>query len=574
MGNTLFEENLKALRREGETVVHNLTQVYCREKTEMDPEQVRWGKDLTGRDIPYCMGEDGTFVCLGSEYSAEHAWSVWFQQFDGRMEKTLLVYVMGLGMADRIRTLYDCLPEKCVLVIYEPSVEFFFQMIERYDFTDIFSSSRVHLFLRGVNANKMLSSILEYCQKRRIGEESIFVLHMPSYQRAYPKATAFFDDCLIDWRLFSETNKLTAAFWLKEVVGAPLNRLYYYKDAVIVEKMWEDWNRDIPVVMVAGGPSLNKNAGYLRQAKGHMLIVAVDRALSTLHREGVVPDIIVNVDSLDAYMKIGEEFRDVPMMCNTRTGKESFDWNTGVKIMLCDTDLIQRLKVVAGLPVIGYQIFGSVAIVIVAVFAMLRAKNIILLGQDLAFAEDGCSHADGSVPEGPPSEMTLPGYYGGEVRTRPDWHLFWRWYVRNIPEMKDSRIINATEGGVHIPGTVQMSFREVLKKYGDYKLDKSFLEDSRFRITPQEYASMQENVGRYMDEYEELAHWTRKEFQEGKERINTMWIGEMLDSMMYGMEEEDTEWDKFQKALTIFRENGWGGDWAGKLSDTPGNDRI
>ena len=55
---------------------------------------------------------------------------------------------------------------------------------------------------------------------------------------------------------------------------------------------------DITGIVVAAGPSLNKNIKELKRAKGKAFIIAVDTALKPLLREGIIPDMFFIVDAM------------------------------------------------------------------------------------------------------------------------------------------------------------------------------------------------------------------------------------------------------------------------------------
>ena len=57
--------------------------------------------------------------------------------------------------------------------------------------------------------------------------------------------------------------------------------------------------RGVPMIVVGAGPSLGDNIQALKQAKGKAVIVAVHRALESLHRAGVTPDLTIAVECRD-----------------------------------------------------------------------------------------------------------------------------------------------------------------------------------------------------------------------------------------------------------------------------------
>lgn len=566
----VFEENLRALGKEDAFLLKDVTEFFCEKIARIDTEQVMWDEDLSGQDVPSVIAEDGTYVRLCSRYSVCHELEMWFRQYDETLKEDSLVYLMGFGTGDAVRMVLDRLSDDGAVIIYEPNTELFFQLMERHDFTDILARPNVYLFWDEINEDGIFSFLSGYCYKHWISSpDDIITMYLPSYQKAYPVAKSRFDGYLSDWVAFKDANTATTRFFMKEDVTAPLEKLYFYKDAVLMEKVKKDWDPDTPVVVIGAGPSLKKNMKYLHRAKGHMLLVAVDRTLATLSEEGIIPDIIVDVDSFVAYSKGQDAYRDVPYMGTVTTGRESFDWNTGVKIMCPDAGWASRLLEKAGLPIEPFKAFGSVAIVAFGVFVMLGTKNIILIGQDLAYSEEGDSHATG-LEEGSEKQglFMLPGYYGDPVVSRHDWFTFCDWYGQNIPKLENTQVINATEGGARIPGTVQMPFLEVLDRFGGFELDKSFLYDEKYRVSEQEYERILEGLEGLREEIRELYTWTKEDWDARKDELPDMTIGTLVQDVAYAVlqEEEGDAWSSFQRTLDLFRDNGWeAGDAAMEL---------
>ncbi|EHT7405611.1 motility associated factor glycosyltransferase family protein, partial [Campylobacter coli] len=102
----------------------------------------------------------------------------------------------------------------------------------------------------------------------------------------------------------------------------------------------------------------------------------------------------------------------------------------------------------------------------------LGFKNIIMIGQDLAFDEKGNSHSKGfSYGEQFSGEQTVPTLkvpaYGGkgEVLT----HMTWNDYRIKLEYLfacnsKEAKFYNATEGGSRINFTEELSFKECCEK--------------------------------------------------------------------------------------------------------------
>ncbi|EPB2296881.1 6-hydroxymethylpterin diphosphokinase MptE-like protein, partial [Campylobacter jejuni] len=97
----------------------------------------------------------------------------------------------------------------------------------------------------------------------------------------------------------------------------------------------------------------------------------------------------------------------------------------------------------------------------------LSHKNIIFIGQDLAYAENGNSHPDdyqnSANYESQMYEHILTTAYGGngKVETHSIWLLFKNWFENEmIPNTRKMGITtyNCTEGGARIEGTIEKPF--------------------------------------------------------------------------------------------------------------------
>ena len=70
----------------------------------------------------------------------------------------------------------------------------------------------------------------------------------------------------------------------------------YILDGYKTKQLIEVIPRDIPAIIVAAGPSLNKNIKELKRAKGKAFIIAVDTAIKPLASEKIIPDMFAIVD--------------------------------------------------------------------------------------------------------------------------------------------------------------------------------------------------------------------------------------------------------------------------------------
>ncbi|EKP0101121.1 motility associated factor glycosyltransferase family protein, partial [Campylobacter coli] len=110
---------------------------------------------------------------------------------------------------------------------------------------------------------------------------------------------------------------------------------------------------------------------------------------------------------------------------------------------------------------------------------LLNHKNIIFIGQDLAYAENGNSHPDdyqnSANYESQMYEHILTEAYGGkkEIKT----HEFWIFFKQILEAMIIKYHIttyNCTEGGARIEGTIEKPFLWACENLLDKDLNKPF----------------------------------------------------------------------------------------------------
>ncbi|ELE4433058.1 motility associated factor glycosyltransferase family protein [Campylobacter jejuni] len=224
-------------------------------------------------------------------------------------------------------------------------------------------------------------------------------------------------------------------------------------------------------IVVSAGPSLAKQLPLLKAYQDKAVIFCADGALSMLEKEGIVPDYVTNLDFTDLAMKFFQNKENKTSLnilsCATHPNLVHFLDNKSV--ILRDDPLYQRFN----LNDFGYIDTGThVSHFSYTLALALGFKNIIIIGQDLAFDEEGNSHSKGfSYGEQFNGEKTVPtlkaqAYAGkGEVLT----HITWNDYRIKLEYLfacnsKEAKFYNATEGGARINFTEELSFKECCEK--------------------------------------------------------------------------------------------------------------
>ncbi|QDQ34832.1 DUF115 domain-containing protein [Campylobacter jejuni] len=228
-------------------------------------------------------------------------------------------------------------------------------------------------------------------------------------------------------------------------------------------------------IVVSAGPSLAKQLPLLKAYQEKAVIFCADGALSMLEKEGIVPDYVTNLDFADLainFFQNKDKLKQsiIALECATHSNVVHSLRAENCMIILRNKALYQRFN----LNDFGYIDTGThVSHFSYTLALALGFKNIIMIGQDLAFDKEGNSHSKGfSYGEQFNGEKTVPTLktqaYGGkgEVLT----HIMWNDYRVKLEYLfacnsKEAKFYNATEGGARINFTEELSFKECCEKF-------------------------------------------------------------------------------------------------------------
>ncbi|EAL5360564.1 DUF115 domain-containing protein, partial [Campylobacter jejuni] len=176
-------------------------------------------------------------------------------------------------------------------------------------------------------------------------------------------------------------------------------------------------------IVVSAGPSLAKQLPLLKAYQEKAVIFCADGALSMLEKEGIVPDYVTNLDFTDLAMKFfqNKENKTSLNILSCATHPHLVYSLDNKSVILRDDPLYQRFN----LNDFGYIDTGThVSHFSYTLALALGFKNIIMIGQDLAFDEKGNSHSKGFdfgekfSGEENIDKLKVPAYAGkGEVLT-------------------------------------------------------------------------------------------------------------------------------------------------------------
>ncbi|WP_173938599.1 motility associated factor glycosyltransferase family protein [Campylobacter coli] len=271
-------------------------------------------------------------------------------------------------------------------------------------------------------------------------------------------------------------------------------------------------------IVVSAGPSLTKQLPLLKAYQDKAVIFCADGALSMLEKEGIVPDYVTNLDFTDLAMKFFQNKENlkqsiIALECATHPNIVRSLNAENCMIVLRNKALYQRFN----LNDFGYIDTGThVSHFSYTLALALGFKNIIMIGQDLAFDEEGNSHSKGFdfgekfSGEENIDKLKVPAYAGkGEVLT----HITWNDYRIKLEYLfacndQKAKFYNATEGGARINFTEELSFKEcceklLTKEKPKFELPKSLTKNRSDKLLvkfKEKIQKDQDNAKRFLDD--------------------------------------------------------------------------
>lgn len=219
------------------------------------------------------------------------------------------------------------------------------------------------------------------------------------------------------------------------------------------------------VLIVAGGPSLDRNIDQLVDKPEDLVVIAVGTVYKLLLKKKIKVDLVVFSD-VSAYPQIqGIEKEQIPIaILSTADGRIGRCYQ-GPKYLVCQQGYEIARKYAENKGYMCYDSGGSVATLALDMMIRLKAASIAFAGLDLAYIGEK-EHASGTQYEnfsGVKMQTTL-GLNGEALNTSQAFKNYQLWLEKRIQKVDAIMpIIDATEGGTRKKGLVVMTLQEYFK---------------------------------------------------------------------------------------------------------------
>lgn len=420
---------------------------------------------------------------------------------DNYLEKLDLKYApivvfMGLGLGYHLDRYFKILGEKMgtrQIVVFEKDIELFRLALSVGDFAQIIAQPNIHFFVGESPEETYVRLKTEILSKKDIiiALKSLKVIPLPANmmleREYYQEILATLKNAARQIMVLTGNDSLDSFFGLENMLK---NVKLVYSNPGIDTLYGKFEGR--PGVLVAAGPSLNMNVHLLEGLREKALIISCDSSFIPIMKNGIRPHLVASMErtsGIDLFYSSVENFDGIYFVALPMLMPEGIDAFKGKKfIAYRGYSHFNWLEEEKGTLNVGI----SVANLAFKILLELGCDPIILIGQDLAYAEDGDTHVKDNI-YGSRCEhirnqpvIELEGNDGKPVKSEKLWAIMKNTYEEDIAAYKGT-CINATEGGAKILGAKVMPFKDAIEKYCMEMFEPNLILDEA-------YASFSKNV--------------------------------------------------------------------------------
>ncbi|EJM0817670.1 motility associated factor glycosyltransferase family protein [Campylobacter jejuni] len=375
------------------------------------------------------------------------------------------------------------------IVVFEDNLEILALAFHLFDFSEVLKNEKLILFYTQTLNTAQLSTLFNY----EIIQKSVKIfnlfIHSDFYQKFQSTQIQNTNTQLMEMIRFIVLNKGNDPHDSLVGIKHTLDNLPKMLNHGIFQELLKERRTKVKnAIIVSTGPSLTKQLPLLKKYANKATIFCADSAYVILGKYGIKPDYVCMLERDDIVSKcfdndFGDFNKGILFILASVVHKEVLDFLEKDQRTYM---LVHRpLNFAASLKLDEYGYLGvghSVSNMIYELAGALRFENIIFIGQDLAYSEDGSSHPKEHIHGNQGEEIRGESYtlaYGGKgkVRTQLTWNLFRQAFEKDIFWTKEKLHINTyncTEGGARIEGTIEKPFLWVCENLLDKDLNKPF----------------------------------------------------------------------------------------------------
>ena len=454
---TIFDENLNLLKNQYPAF---FTAVISPDFSNPELEI----NELPSQPGNYSLGYGDNLLNLHSAYDIDHEMEELFANLPATDEENQVILIFGLGYGHCL----DYIKKKRIkykrVIIFEPYNNIIQEVLKKRTIKELLGRRNVYVHLFKL-PNEMASLLIQETMSSR----NVTILFHIAYRTLYKD---LYDNVL---RTFiAEKNSLNTSiatfdYFLREWTE---NQLLSIQKQDQRASMFYKKFKNVPGIIAAAGPSLEKHFRKLRDVYDKAVIVSPGTASKILNSQNIQSHISMSIDSQKHQADIYNDFQlNSVLVGSYRLSPEVSERfpNKVFRVALNTEFLAKYYNEWAGMNVDSIDDHASVASSAIDLLYNMGCNPIILLGQDLCYYDNrlyaGAS-ANSLSGKYVNSKLEDIDIHGEKVFTNTGFKAMQNDIetigIRYQPSIK---MYNATEGGLNIHGIENVTFDYVIDKY-------------------------------------------------------------------------------------------------------------
>ncbi len=402
-------------------------------------------------------------------------------------KKSRNIAIIGGGLCYIPFLIYQAQKRLRNLIVLEPSISVFRAAMHAVDMTPLLRDSRVRFVVGsqpGLVYNSLLPMVVE------LTANPLTAIEVPSISAVFPDWTKSVKQQLMEVMQFGQSGLQTKFKDGPLTLSNLFQNLPLIAESAGLSDLGESL-KGVPAIIVAAGPSLQKNIEQLREVNDDFLVICTDTAFETLRRKGIKPHAVITVDPTELNLKHFPDacYDETVLLFDPEARPEiARKFSRRMTFMTDKHPFFEHIdKKLGGKGIAPKASMVSQAGLYAAHF--LGCDPVILIGQDLAldpqsghthnpetaycrtaqFVEDDRDHIDIPIPSGDQSISRenlfwVEGVDGKPVPTMQNFMVYIRLLEKDAHNLP-LQIVDATEGGAKIKGTEITTLAEAMKTY-------------------------------------------------------------------------------------------------------------
>ncbi|ELM7302026.1 motility associated factor glycosyltransferase family protein [Campylobacter upsaliensis] len=475
-----------------------------------------------------------------------------------------VLYFYGISNAFMIENLLQN-PYHCHLVIYERDLALLYVVLSSIDLSTALAQKRLLIF----NEVSQMEYIFETQPFLAYSRTYFLELMSDFYAREEREVLALNSFLMEGFKksiLKQGNDPKDALQGIKQYV---YNLASMIKNPSLKELLEKRKAKFKSCVIVSTGPSLTKQLPLLKEVQERVVIFAADSAYPILMQNDIVPDYVCMVERTDFTAEFfkhdfGNKDDKTTFLLASLVHPNAIEYleKRGRNYIL----IPKHLNFAQYVDLKAFSLLSSAVSVAHMAFAIaleLEFKELVFIGQDLAYSDVGHSHPKdyqhSANFESEAYEKIKVVAYGGEgfVESHEIWIFFRQILEDLIKYVVSAKIYNATEGGARIEGMIEKPFSECCKDFNENKQNLEKLqplsEDKQKEYALKAYAKVKKAFKESV-EFQAMLRAYYEDIEGEFLRLNTLDLEEGLRESFSLVLKVDKFRDEFSVISSVFYE--------------------